>query len=80
MLICASLTTADPGDIFSTISSMAQEQIRISVVSLSAEVRVCRLMADKTGGAYLCSECSTTSALCSAVVATDHECYFCLCC
>jgi transcription initiation factor TFIIH subunit 2 len=45
-----SLTTCDPGDIYETIDSLVNENIRVSVVGLAAEVQICKLMCKKTKG------------------------------
>ena len=50
MIIMGSLTTCDPGDIYDTIDSLANENIRVSVVGLAAEVQICKLMCKKTKG------------------------------
>lgn len=52
LVIMGSLTTCDPGDIFSVIQSLASYNIRSSVISLSAEVRVCKSLATETKGTY----------------------------
>jgi len=50
IVIMGSLTTCDPGDINKTISQAAQLKIKVSVINLSAEVRICRELARRTGG------------------------------
>lgn len=52
LLVMGSLTTCDPGDIHSTIQSLASYNIRCSVVGLSAEVKVCKTLVAETKGAY----------------------------
>lgn len=52
LIILGSLTTCDPGDIHSTIQSLASYNIRCSVIGLSAEVRVCKTLATDTKGTY----------------------------
>lgn len=47
-----SMSTCDPGDIYDTIDKLVSENIRVSVISLAAEVYVCKKMAEKTGGSY----------------------------
>lgn len=52
LIILGSLTTCDPGDIHSTIQSLASFNIRCSVVGLSAEVKVCKTLVSETNGSY----------------------------
>lgn len=52
IIIMGSLNTCDPTDINTTIKNLKAESIRCSIVSLSAEVRICRYLANETGGCY----------------------------
>ena len=52
VIIMGSLTTCDPGDINKTISTAADMKVRCSVINLSAEVRVYKELATKTGGLH----------------------------
>ncbi|GAB0090047.1 General transcription factor IIH subunit [Sergentomyia squamirostris] len=52
LVIMGSLTTCDPTDIHVTIDALRNEGIRCSVISLSAEVRICKFMTRETGGLY----------------------------
>lgn len=52
LVIMGSLTTCDPSDIGATIGQLKREGVRCSVVSLSAEIRVCKFMTQETGGIY----------------------------
>jgi len=52
LIIVGSLTTCDPGDIHSTIQSLASHNIRCSVVGLAAEVNVYKTLAQATKGTY----------------------------
>lgn len=52
LLVMGSLTTCDPGDIHSTIQSLASYNIRCSVIGLSAEVKVCKTLVTQTKGTY----------------------------
>lgn len=52
LVIMGSLSTCDPGDILSTISTMAKLNIRCSVLSLAAEVYICKRLAEETQGRY----------------------------
>lgn len=50
VVIMSSLTTCDPTDILVTIENLKKDGIRCSVVSLSAEIRVCRYLTEQTNG------------------------------
>lgn len=50
IVIMSSLTTCDPTDILVTIDNLKKDGIRCSVVSLSAEIRVCRHLTEQTNG------------------------------
>ncbi|KAH6910349.1 Ssl1-like-domain-containing protein [Coprinopsis sp. MPI-PUGE-AT-0042] len=52
IIIFGSLTTCDPGNIHDTLSSCVKNKIRISVVALAAEMKICRELCDKTGGQF----------------------------
>ncbi|KAI0268673.1 Ssl1-like-domain-containing protein, partial [Gloeopeniophorella convolvens] len=52
VIIFGSLTTVDPGNIYETLSSCVKDRIRISLVALAAEMKICRELCDKTGGAF----------------------------
>ncbi|XP_070791909.1 general transcription factor IIH subunit 2 isoform X3 [Pituophis catenifer annectens] len=50
LVILSSLTTCDPSNIYDLIKSLKSAKIRVSVIGLSAEVRVCTVLARETGG------------------------------
>jgi len=50
LIIFGSLTTCDPGNIHDTLDSCVKNRIRVSVVALAAEMKICREFCDKTGG------------------------------
>lgn len=52
LIIMGSLTTCDPTDLLETIGVLKRERVRCSVVSLSAEIRVCKYLTQETGGVY----------------------------
>lgn len=52
VIIFGSLTTCDPGNIHETLDSCVKNKIRISVVALAAEMKICRELCDKTGGQF----------------------------
>jgi len=52
LVLVGSLTTCDPGDITATIATCKALHIRCSVISLAAEVRIYRELANATGGTF----------------------------
>ena len=50
LVIFGSLTTCDPGNIHDTLDDCIKDRIRISIVALAAEMKICRDLCDKTGG------------------------------
>lgn len=52
VVIMSSLTTCDPTDILVTIDNLKKDGIRCSVVSLSAEIHVCRYLTEQTNGRW----------------------------
>lgn len=52
LLILGSLTTCDPSDISETIETLKKENVRCSVISLSAETRIMRHLTIQTQGIY----------------------------
>ncbi|KAH7888577.1 Ssl1-like-domain-containing protein [Phlebopus sp. FC_14] len=52
LIIFGSLTTCDPGNIHDTLDACIKNKIRISVVALAAEMKICRDLCDKTGGQF----------------------------
>ena len=50
IILFGSLTTCDPGNIHDTLNDCVKNKIRISVVALAAEMKICRELCDKTGG------------------------------
>ncbi|PFH51545.1 hypothetical protein AMATHDRAFT_59019 [Amanita thiersii Skay4041] len=52
LIIFGSLTTCDPGNIHDTLDSCVKNRIRVSVVALAAEMKICRELCDKTGGQF----------------------------
>ena len=52
VIIFGSLTTCDPDNVFDTIDACVKDKIRVSVVALAAEMKVCRELCDKTGGRF----------------------------
>lgn len=52
VMILGSLTTCDPSDISETIQTLKRENIRCSVISLSAETRIMKHLTTETHGIY----------------------------
>jgi transcription initiation factor TFIIH subunit 2 len=52
LIIHGSLTTCDPGDINITIQELKNQNVRCSVISLAAEVRVCKALCRATQGTF----------------------------
>ncbi|KNZ72838.1 TFIIH basal transcription factor complex p47 subunit [Termitomyces sp. J132] len=52
IIVFGSLTTCDPGNIHDTLDSCVKAKIRISVVALAAEMKICRSLCEKTGGQF----------------------------
>ncbi|KAH9851435.1 TFIIH basal transcription factor complex subunit SSL1 [Lenzites betulinus] len=52
LVIFGSLTTCDPGNIHDTLDECGKDRIRISIVALAAEMKICRDLCDKTGGQF----------------------------
>ena len=52
VVLSASLSTCDPGDILATVGKLKRDRLRVSVFSLLAEVYICRKLATDTGGEY----------------------------
>ena len=53
LVIMGALTTVDPGDINETLAACVRDRVRVSVVALAAEMKICRELCDKTGGASI---------------------------
>ncbi|XP_061586153.1 general transcription factor IIH subunit 2 [Cololabis saira] len=52
LIILSSLTTCDPTNIYELIKTLKSLKVRVSVIGLSAEVRVCTVLTRETGGSY----------------------------
>lgn len=50
--LLASLSTCDPGDVMRSIDNAVDNNLRVSVVGLAAEVHIFRMISQKTGGSY----------------------------
>ncbi|CAL1615041.1 unnamed protein product [Knipowitschia caucasica] len=52
LVVMSSLTTCDPANIYELIKTLKSLRVRVSVIGLSAEVRVCTVLTRETGGSY----------------------------
>jgi len=52
LILFGSLTTCDPGNIHDTVQAAISDKVRVSVVALAAEMKICRDLCNKTGGAF----------------------------
>jgi transcription initiation factor TFIIH subunit 2 len=50
LIIFGSLTTVDPGNLHETQEACVRAKVRVSVVALAAEMKICREFCEKTGG------------------------------
>ncbi|DBA94955.1 TPA: hypothetical protein ACH3X1_002481 [Trebouxia sp. C0004] len=52
LMLFAGLSTCDPGNILDTVQVAKQQRVRVSIVGLAAEVHICRVITEETGGIY----------------------------
>lgn len=52
LVLFSSLTSTDPGSIHKTLAALITSKIRVSIIALAAELKICRLIAEKTGGKF----------------------------
>lgn len=52
LIVFGSLTSCDPSDIDGTIESLAKNNVRVSIIGLAAEVKVCQKITQSTKGVY----------------------------
>lgn len=52
LILYSALSTCDPGDIMESIQKCKKSKIRCSVIGLSAEMFICKLLCQETGGLY----------------------------
>lgn len=52
LILFSSLTTTDPGSIHKTLSKLLSGRIRVSIIALAAELKICRLITEKTQGKF----------------------------
>eukprot|EP00227_Mantoniella_beaufortii_P003497 CAMPEP_0197611752 /NCGR_PEP_ID=MMETSP1326-20131121/55994_1 /TAXON_ID=1155430 /ORGANISM="Genus nov. species nov., Strain RCC2288" /LENGTH=376 /DNA_ID=CAMNT_0043180435 /DNA_START=38 /DNA_END=1165 /DNA_ORIENTATION=- len=52
LFVVSALSTCDPGNVHTAIAAAKNAKIRVSVVSVAAEMHVCRRMTEETGGTF----------------------------
>lgn len=52
LVVFNSLSSCDAGDIFQTVQKARQAKLRISVITTTAEIFICRQLAELTGGSF----------------------------
>ncbi|CAD6902427.1 unnamed protein product [Tilletia controversa] len=52
LIIFGSLTTSDPGNIHDTMSALKHDNVRVNIVSLAAEMKICKEICTQTGGTF----------------------------
>lgn len=52
LFLFGSLTTCDPGNIHETLSSLVKDKIKVNMICLSAEIRICKVITEKTHGKF----------------------------
>lgn len=52
ILVYGSLTTTDPGDIYTTIKALKKDRIRVSFIGIGAEMHLLKTIAQETNGKY----------------------------
>ncbi|GAA5984910.1 hypothetical protein JCM10908_002446 [Rhodotorula pacifica] len=52
IIVLGSLTTCDPTNIHQTIADIEKERIRVNIIGLSADMKICRDICENTRGVY----------------------------
>ncbi|KAK0527279.1 hypothetical protein OC842_004921 [Tilletia horrida] len=52
LVIFGSLTTSDPGNIHDTMTALKRDNVRVNIVSLAAEMKICKEVCTQTGGTF----------------------------
>jgi transcription initiation factor TFIIH subunit 2 len=52
LFVMGSLTSCDPGNIFTTVEELSKQSVRVSIIGLAAEVKLCKTIAQQTRGSY----------------------------
>ena len=52
LFVVSGLSTCDPGNVHTAIAAAKSAKVRVSVVSVAAEMHVCRRMSEETGGMF----------------------------
>jgi transcription initiation factor TFIIH subunit 2 len=50
IIIMGSLTTCDPGNVHETIEATVKDRIRVNIIGLSAEMKICKDICTSTKG------------------------------
>jgi len=52
LIVYSSLSSCDPGDVLDTIQECKKNKLRVSVICVAAEVRICKMVTEETGGSF----------------------------
>ncbi len=52
LVLFSSLTTTDPGSISKTLTALVSSRVRVSIIALAAELKICRTITERTGGRF----------------------------
>lgn len=52
LVLFSSLTTTDPGSISKTLSALVTSRVRVSIIALAAELKICRTITERTDGRF----------------------------
>ena len=52
LFIVSALSSCDPGNVHTAIAAAKSANVRVSVVSVAAELHICRRMTEETGGMF----------------------------
>ena len=52
IIVLGSLTTCDPGNIHKTIDQTEKDRVRVNIIGLSAEMKICKDISTRTKGTY----------------------------
>ncbi|XP_011944814.1 PREDICTED: general transcription factor IIH subunit 2-like protein [Cercocebus atys] len=73
LIIFSSLTTCDPSNIYDLIKTLKAAKIRVSVIGLSAEVRVCTVLLETSLSLFFFSLQVYVCAVCQNVFCVDCD-------
>merc|ERR1719409_1895456 len=52
LFVVSALSSCDPGNVHTAIAAAKSANVRVSVVSVAAELHICRRMTEETGGMF----------------------------